>query len=239
MSAPLVLEPGLHLLQPDEAAHQQAGTDEQDERERDFAPHEQRCAAGVVHGCGERDVLARSVRLRSDAAVGAPGRARIRWPSARVTASVKRQDGGIDAEWRPRAAGWSGPSRRSTLSPRFRQHQSQDSAAAASTRLSVASCRTRRRPPAPSAARSAISCCRAVDRASSRFATLAQAMSSTNTTAPRSAYERRLGVLDDVVLERNDPDAHVGRSRARRAPAGAAGRCRPSRPAPARASRPA
>ncbi len=36
-------------------------------------------------------------------------------------------------------------------------------------------------------------------------------MSSTNATAPTSAHERRPGVLDDVVLERNDADAHVGR----------------------------
>ena len=47
------------------------------------------------------------------------------------------------------------------------------------------SCRAIRARPAPSAARTAISCSRSVARASSRFATLAHAISSTNPTAPK------------------------------------------------------
>ena len=50
--------------------------------------------------------------------------------------------------------------------------------------LSVSNCRTMRPRPAPSAARTAISRCRAVARASSRFATFAHAISSTSVTAP-------------------------------------------------------
>jgi hypothetical protein len=45
--------------------------------------------------------------------------------------------------------------------------------------------------PAPSATRSAISRCRPSDRASSRFATFAQAMSSTNATAAESTNSGR------------------------------------------------
>ena len=57
---------------------------------------------------------------------------------------------------------------------------------AASSTLSVSSCRTRRARPAPSARRIAISRCRTDERASSRFATFAQAMSSTQPTAASS-----------------------------------------------------
>ena len=52
----------------------------------------------------------------------------------------------------------------------------------ASIRPSVASCRTRRQRPAPSAARVASSGSRAAPRASSRFATFSEAMSSTTAT---------------------------------------------------------
>ena len=56
--------------------------------------------------------------------------------------------------------------------------------AAPSKTLSVSSWRTIRPRPAPRAARTDISRARAVARASSRLATLAQAMSSTRVTAP-------------------------------------------------------
>ena len=51
--------------------------------------------------------------------------------------------------------------------------------------LSVRSWRSSRPRAAPSALRTAISACRAFERARSRFAMFAHAMSSTNTTAPR------------------------------------------------------
>ncbi len=54
---------------------------------------------------------------------------------------------------------------------------------AVSTQLSVISCRSSRPRPAPTAVRTAISRRRASDRAISRLATLAQAMSRTNATA--------------------------------------------------------
>ena len=49
-------------------------------------------------------------------------------------------------------------------------------------RLSVSNCRINRARPAPSASRTPISRCRTVERASSRFATLRQAISRTNAT---------------------------------------------------------
>ncbi len=57
---------------------------------------------------------------------------------------------------------------------------------AESNTLSVSSCRASRQRPAPIAVRIAISRCRAVARASSRLARLAQAISSTKPTAPMS-----------------------------------------------------
>ena len=58
-----------------------------------------------------------------------------------------------------------------------------------STTLSVSSCRTMRRRPAPSADRTASSRMRTVARASSRLATLAQQMRSTKPTTPRNSID--------------------------------------------------
>ncbi len=61
---------------------------------------------------------------------------------------------------------------------------------AARTRLSVSTCLTMRPRPAPIAARIASSRCRAARRASSRFATLPHAISSTSATAARRMNRR-------------------------------------------------
>ena len=58
--------------------------------------------------------------------------------------------------------------------------------AVASTTLSTRNCRDSLARDAPSADRTATSRCRTVPRASSRFATFVQAMSSTKPTAPSS-----------------------------------------------------
>ena len=93
----------------------------------------------------------------------------------------------------------------------------------ASTRLSVTSCRTMRRRPAPSAERTASSRVRTVARASSRLATLAQQMRSTNPTTPRKSIdvERQIAADDRVVqaLE-HDAAALVGLRELLRQPAG-------------------
>jgi hypothetical protein len=64
------------------------------------------------------------------------------------------------------------------------------------SRLSVSNCRSSRNRPAPTAARIAISLCLATERASSRFPTLAYAMSRTKATAPN-----KTSLLSDVKFE--------------------------------------
>ena len=82
--------------------------------------------------------------------------------------------------------------------------------AIASMALSVSSCRMRRRRPAPSAARIAISDCRDAARASIRFATLAQAISSTRPTAPSSTSSAVRVSPMMCSRERRDREADVG-----------------------------
>ena len=53
-------------------------------------------------------------------------------------------------------------------------------------------------------------CCRSEVRASSMWATLAQAISSTNPTAPRQHQQRRLDLADHILLQRRDHDPAVG-----------------------------
>ena len=108
-----------------------------------------------------------------------------------------------------------------------------------STRLSTRSCRTSRQRLAPSAALTATSRSRVLARASSRFATLAQAISSTMPTAPSSIsiHDLRAGA-DEVIVER--PHAHrVALVPSPGWPARWRRRPGPSAPAPARRTRPA
>ena len=110
-------------------------------------------------------------------------------------------------------------------------------AASASTTLSVSSCRTMRHWPAPSAERTAISRARAAPRASSRLATLPQAISST-TPDRREQHEQALPVVaDEAIPERRRRVAQIAG-----VPAGnRAGAARPpprAAAAPARAWRP-
>jgi hypothetical protein len=78
----------------------------------------------------------------------------------------------------------------------FRPHIATPSPSApplsASSRFSVSICRNRRRRLAPSAIRRATSFCREADLASSRFPTLAHAISKTNVTAPKSTTKTGL-----------------------------------------------
>ena len=71
---------------------------------------------------------------------------------------------------------------------------------AASSRLSVSSCRKSCRRLAPSAARTASSRVRPTPRASSRFATFAHAMSSTNPTTPANTSDVVLRSLPTSAL---------------------------------------
>jgi hypothetical protein len=95
-------------------------------------------------------------------------------PSMRTSASEGSVNGGM----------------RAMIPPRRRWASNTPSAppAAASTRLSVRNCANTRPRLAPRAARTATSRWRNVPRASSRFATFAQAIRSTKPTAPRSSH---------------------------------------------------
>ena len=91
------------------------------------------------------------------------------------------------------------PADRKPISTRVPQLANSTPSAAPSSERSIASVSIRRisrARPAPSARRTAASCCRTVARASSRFATLAHAMSSTSATTTirtrsAAAYSRR------------------------------------------------
>ena len=77
-----------------------------------------------------------------------------------------------------------------------------------STTLSVSSWRMIRRRPAPSAARTASSRVRALARASSRLATLAQQISSTNPTTPRNSIDvslRSLPIIESCIGSSRTP----------------------------------
>ena len=80
------------------------------------------------------------------------------------------------------------------------------------SRLSVMSCRMMRPRPAPSAVRTAISVSRDDARTSSRFATFAHAMSSTNPTAPNIVYKQPRDVADDAIPEGPAPFRRTSRS---------------------------
>ncbi len=70
-------------------------------------------------------------------------------------------------------------------------HSPQGAPIDASTRLSVSTCRARRQRPAPIAARTLHSWRRLAERASSRFARFAEAISRTTSTAAKSVHEAR------------------------------------------------
>jgi hypothetical protein len=111
----------------------------------------------------------------------------------------------------------------------------------ASATLSVASCRTIRSRVAPRAVRSATSRARAAPRASNRFATFAQAMSSTNATAAdpiTSSGRTSLAISSRSGMTRAPQPAFVtGKSTALRAASEARADCARSTDTPRR-SRP-
>ena len=77
------------------------------------------------------------------------------------------------------------------------------------TRLSVSNCAISWRRLAPRAARTATSRPRACPRASSRFATFAQAMSSTSVTEPKSGHQRGANVANNPLVQRSGQQRRV------------------------------
>ena len=196
---------GVGRLQVLQAAHEQPGAEEQQEAERDLRgdeplAQEQRSAAcrRSIPSCPS----ASSTDRAGWRAAPAAGRRRCR--STNVRPSVNAEDR-ADRAARVISSGW--PSRRHEreqrrASARTRAPRPTTPPANDSTRLSTSSCRTSRPRDAPSDSRTAISFCRMKPRAISRFATLAQAMSSTRPTMHISTTSARR----EVVAQRRVAD---------------------------------
>ena len=188
-------------LEVEEAAHEQRRADEQHERQRDLDDDERAAepgagTAGVAAAAlleALLEVAARRLERRrepeDDAGQHRDGdrvdeRARVEAPVDEVRHAVLRHPHVEQPDANP---GKAHPDRRA---------EQPDGTA------SVSSCRTIRHRPAPSAARIEISRCRTDARASSRFATLAHAISSTSVTAPI------IVTIIDRDLTRYQPLAH-------------------------------
>ena len=157
------------------------------------APRDLRCAAGrrwlsrtLMRDRAPHRRESEQQRRTVTAVIAAPPRARACRSSTRLTSA-----GSVSAAERHAASGVSQHGERAVRRPRR---------ASASTRLSARSCRTSRACEAPTARRIAISRVRAVERTSSRLATFAQPISSTNTEPPSSSQSgRRASAKNDAA----------------------------------------
>ncbi len=163
---------------------EQPGAHHQGHRQPDLGDDERLARPAAAHaraptpcrpGAGRRP--GRRARRATPAPGRTPGSPTSEMPRAKASADAST----VTSSRRGRSGGASATSAatptRATSAPAI-------PAATASTTLSVRSWRTRRARPAPTAARTTISRPRAEARASSRLATLAQAMSRTKPTAP-------------------------------------------------------
>ena len=129
-------------------------------------------------------------------------------PAAIDTRERERRARGRRRRSRIRAADRAAPTPRDRRSrTRAARRRRRRSATAAGSRLHIQRVRSQRL--APSAARTAASCDRAVARTSSRFATLAQATSSTRPTAPISTSSGEPRAADRPLANRHEPQAGV------------------------------
>ena len=95
------------------------------------------------------------------------------------------------------------------MSPAYARNDPSRAPPAASSKLSINNWPTSRDRLAPSDVRIAISFSRAAARASSMFATLLHAMSSSNPTAPAIVVQRRAELSDDAVDPTDDVDVEL------------------------------
>ena len=192
-------EAGIDGAQPGEAGQHQPGANQQHQRERHLRDDHHVARAGACRA-GASAVLQIGVQLGlRRAAATAPGRTARRPPAWPQTQTARRAS---RASRRPAAAGSPAPRRSAAATPNTRRAGRPTPPATASTRLSVSSCRISRPRPAPSAVRTAISRRRAAPRATSSPATFAQAISSTNPTAPSTHQQRGAHVRDHARRER-------------------------------------
>jgi hypothetical protein len=149
----------------------------------------------------------------SPVAIETPRAKRSTRPSSVTDVKRNRKDGSPTPEMRS--------SRESVSTPHSESRTPATPPASERTTLSVSSCRTMRRRPAPIATRIATSRPRVEARASMSAATLAQAMSRTKVTAPkrttterRSAGSTRLSLSGAAAALQTAPLTSIGFSRA-------------------------
>ena len=188
--------PGSIVARRLQAAHEQAGGNQQQQRQRDLADHQDLLEIEACPALAElpRPSLSGPAPAR-DVTSPAPARCRTGCRSrtraaARTAAPADRSGKRRRAAVRPAAAAPPGTRR----SPPRRGRRRPPPPMSDNSTLSVSSCRTSRERLAPSASRTATSRRRAEARDSSRFAMLAQAINSTApTTPPSSSAADRIG----------------------------------------------
>ena len=174
------------LRERDQAAAEQAGAHHQRHRQRDLGDDERLARPAAAHA--ERRSLAALPQAVGQIDARDVPRRRQAEDEARRQRDREREARAPSDRRSPRraAAGPAAPARAAPSRPSAPRSRRRCRRRSASTTLSVSSWRTSRIRPAPTAARTTISRPRAEARASSRLATLAQAISSTKATAPSS-----------------------------------------------------
>ena len=213
-------KPGLHGAQRQRSADQQRRADQQHHRQRDLADHQH----GARLVLPEARAGASAALFQSGAQIGP--RALQRGNQAEEDARSRSRDQNREGQHAPidapparlparRAAGWRYSRSAARGFRRCRAPSRPRAPASESSTLSVSSCRMMRPRPAPMAARIAISRRRPTARASSRFATFAQAISSTKLTAPTSTSSDERTLLHQRLADRLHAEALICRQRRR------------------------
>ena len=153
--------------------------------------------------------LLRSGFVRSGAQVWSAGASPKITLVAAETASAKSSTGRLTATSDSSGIVFGGTSVRITRSAPYASAVPTMPPATARSTLSVSNCRTSRQRLPPSAARTAISRCRPAALDSSRFDTLAHAISSSRPTAPKSTHRSSRMLLGNVSLKESSPTRHV------------------------------
>ena len=184
-------EPRVNGEQPRKRADHQAATDHEHHRERHFGDHQ---SVAKAQSSADHAAPARAQLVMHRARDGVHRRHQAEHhASEHRDRQREKQHRAINATSESRGS-WPAESETSAFTPPRESTMPVTPPSSASTRLSVSSCRTMRPRPAPSAVRTAISRLRTVARASSSEATLTQAMSRTNATAPEQHEQSALDV---------------------------------------------
>jgi hypothetical protein len=196
------VEPGIDPQEPPDALHHEPRAREQDHRQADFHGHEDALRAMASASGAARAFLQGFLRVRIRA-VERRGQSEQDAGDDRDRQG-EEQDVRVDPDFRgARQAARRGSQHQA--GPPAGEQQADRGAPRDSRTLSVNNWRTTRQRSAPSAARMANSRFRAVERANSRLATLAQAMISTNPTAPTSSSSVDGCTAHHVVLHADQP----------------------------------